>query len=130
MTPLLRYTLLQIPGLALVALVALALWRFAGMPGWGVALAVGLWALKGGGVDPWGRSACAGAEGSATARLVGQLGVARQMLAPRGYVALGSELWRAEVEPGAAAIAAGHAVRVVGARQLTLIVAPAESADA
>src|SRR5262245_64518084 len=102
MTPLLRYTLLQIPGLALVALVALALWRFAGMPGWGVALAVGLWALKDAAFYPLVRSAYAGAEGSATARLVGQLGVARQMLAPRGYAALGGELWRAEVGPAAA----------------------------
>jgi membrane protein implicated in regulation of membrane protease activity len=72
---------------------------------------------------PLVRRAYAGAGANATARLIGQHGVARQTLAPRGYVALGSELWRAEVEPGAAPIAAGHAVRVVGARQLTLIVA-------
>jgi membrane protein implicated in regulation of membrane protease activity len=126
MTPLLKYTVLQLPGLAFVALLGLLLWRFAELPGWAAAGAVMLWAVKDAAFYPFVRQAYAGAGASATARLVGQCGVARQMLAPRGYVALGSELWRAEVEPGAAPIAAGHAVRVVGARRLTLIVAPTD----
>jgi membrane protein implicated in regulation of membrane protease activity len=126
MSPLVRYTLLQLPGLASVAFLALLLWRFAGLPGWAAAGAVVLWAAKDAAFYPYLRAAYAGAGASATARLVGQRGVARQVLAPRGYVVLGSELWRAEVEPGAAPIAAGHAVRVVGARRLTLIVAPTD----
>jgi membrane protein implicated in regulation of membrane protease activity len=61
-----------------------------------------------------------------SARLVGCTGVARQRLAPRGYVTVGGELWRAELDDGVAAIAAGASVRVVGARRLTLVVVPAE----
>jgi membrane-bound ClpP family serine protease len=126
MTPLVRYTLMQLPALALVALVGVVLWRLALLPGWLVAAAVALWAAKDVAFYPFVRAAYVGSGDDATARLLGRHGVARQPLAPSGYVALGSELWRAEVEPGAAPIAAGHAVRVVGARRLTLIVTRVE----
>jgi membrane-bound ClpP family serine protease len=122
MTPLVRYTLMQLPALALVALIGVVLWRFAMLPGWVAVAALAFWVAKDVAFYPFLRAAYTGNGDNATARLVGQHGVARQPLAPSGYVALGSELWRAEVEPGAAPIAAGHAVRVVGARRLTLIV--------
>jgi membrane protein implicated in regulation of membrane protease activity len=123
MSPLLRYSLLQLPALGFLALIVLALWRFAALPGWAAAALVIGWAIKDAAFYPLLRSAYTGPGGSGTLRLVGQRGVARQDLAPRGYVALGTELWRAEVEPGAAPIAAGRGVRVVGAHRLTLIVA-------
>jgi membrane protein implicated in regulation of membrane protease activity len=126
MSPLLRYTLLQLPGLGFLGLIALALWRFAGLPGWAAAALVIGWAIKDAALYPLLRSAYSGPGGPGTARLVGQRGVARQDLTPRGYVVVGSELWRAEVEPGAAPIAAGCSVQVVGARRLTLIVAASD----
>ena len=59
------------------------------------------WAVKDVAMYPFVRSAYAGPGGPGTARLVGQRGVARQALAPRGYVAVGSELWRAELAAAA-----------------------------
>lgn len=129
MSPLLRYTILQLPALGFLGLVALALWRFAGLPGWAAAALVIAWAIKDVAFYPLLRSAYTGPGGPGTLRLVGQRGVARQDLAPCGYVALAGELWRAEVEPGAAPIAAGHGIRVVGAQRLTLIVAASDEED-
>jgi membrane-bound ClpP family serine protease len=54
--------------------------------------------------------------------------VARRRLAPRGTVAFGVELWRAEIAASAAPIEAGAAVRVVAVRGLTLVVAAIEEA--
>lgn len=129
MRPLVRYTILQLPALGVLGLIVLALWRFAGLPGWAAAALVIGWAIKDVAFYPLLRSAYTGPAGPGTLRLVGVHGVARQDLAPHGYVALGSELWRAEVAPGAAPIPAGHSVRVVGARRLTLIVAACDRGD-
>ncbi|MGQ0560612.1 MAG: NfeD family protein, partial [Gemmatimonadota bacterium] len=46
--------------------------------------------------------------------LIGQVGVAESRLAPAGTVRIGTEVWSAELEPGADAIAPGAAVEVVG----------------
>jgi membrane-bound serine protease (ClpP class) len=63
--------------------------------------------------------------------LIGEIGVARSPLAPRGQVFLQGELWNAE---SSAPVAASGSVRVVGVSGLTLQVVPvqpsAESADA
>lgn len=124
--PLLRYVLLQLPALAVVAILAALLCRYAGLPLWAGYGSVLAWAVKDAVAYPFVRSAYAGAGADGAARLLGRRGVARQALAPRGYVALGGELWRAEVEPGAAPIAAGSEIRVVAAHRLTLVVARAK----
>jgi membrane protein implicated in regulation of membrane protease activity len=56
-------------------------------------------------------------------RLIGARGVAREALAPRGYVHVKGELWCAEAEAPEASIPPGSRVRVRGTRGLTLIVA-------
>jgi membrane-bound serine protease (ClpP class) len=57
--------------------------------------------------------------------LVGRLGEARTPLAPAGTVQLAGELWSAEVETGAPAIAGGERVQVMDVQGLRLIVRPA-----
>ena len=57
--------------------------------------------------------------------LVGRMGEARSPLAPAGTVQLGGELWSAEVETGAPAIAGGERVQVIEVQGLRLIVRPA-----
>src|SRR4030095_14209811 len=96
MTTLLRYTVLQIPALACVALLAFALWRFAGLPGWVAVAAVLLWAAKDVAFYPLVRGAYAGGAASETARLVGQCGVARPPLDLSGGGAVGRERSRAD----------------------------------
>lgn len=62
-------------------------------------------------------------------RLVGRHARAREDLAPRGYVAVGGELWRAEVTGGDGAIAAGETVVITGAVGARLLVRRPQGAD-
>jgi len=130
MSPLLRYTLFQLPGLAVVAVLLLGLWRLAGLPAWVAALLFGLWVIKDAAFYPLLRRAYEGEGRGGAARLIGRCGTARQDLAPSGYVALGGELWRAHVASGGDPIPAGSAVRVVDARRLTLIVVAIDDGSA
>ena len=63
------------------------------------------------------------------ARLIGRVGTAAQRLAPRGYVRVRGELWRAETDAGAA-VEPEATVEVVGAAGLTLRVRPRTAPDA
>ena len=122
MSTLLRYALFQIPGIAGVALLAYALWRWVGLPAEVAIAAVALWVAKDVALYPLLRRAHeVTPEGAAV--LIGRRGIARRRLAPNGTVSFGVELWRAEIAPAAEPIDAGAAVRVVAVRGLTLIVA-------
>lgn len=55
-------------------------------------------------------------------QLIGARGVAQQELAPRGYVRVRGELWRAEIDPHDEPISAGSHVKVLAAKGMTLIV--------
>lgn len=57
--------------------------------------------------------------------LVGRTGEARTALEPSGMVQVAGELWSAEVEPDAPAIASGGRVEVVSVQGLRLVVRPA-----
>ncbi|MFN8642107.1 MAG: NfeD family protein [Candidatus Binatia bacterium] len=127
MSPLARYALFQLPGQVSVALLAWVLWEWSALPGWAALSIVAVWVIKDAALYPLMRRAYETRPDGAAA-LVGRRGVARRRLAPHGTVAFGSELWRAELEPPAAPIEPGTPVRVVGARGLTLIVAPDERA--
>ncbi len=120
-----RYLLFQLPGWLLAAVVLCGLWEWAGLSG---RLAVALWALyvlKDLAFFPLVRRAYEPDGRTGGERLIGKTGIARQALAPRGYVLVGAELWNATVEPGQPPIAAGAPVRVVGAHRLMLVVVPA-----
>jgi membrane protein implicated in regulation of membrane protease activity len=122
MSPLTRYALFQLPGIAGAALLVAALWRWAGLPIWAALVIVAAWVAKDAALYPLLRRAHEPApEGAAV--LIGRRGVARRRLAPRGTVAFGVELWRAEIEPAGRPIDEGATVRVVSVRGLTLIVA-------
>jgi membrane-bound ClpP family serine protease len=56
--------------------------------------------------------------------IIGMRGIAKDRLAPTGYIQVHSELWRAEVIEGCSPIASGKGVRVVGMKGLTLFVQP------
>lgn len=124
----LKYGLLQLPGLAVVAGI---LWLLCdwGTLSRGAALAIlALWVAKDAAMYPFLRraydpvpSGLVGAE-----RLIGQWGVAQEVLAPTGYVRVNGELWRAECTSPAARVALRGRVRVCAVRDLTLLVCPAD----
>lgn len=122
MPPLLRYALFQLPEIAAAAVLLWALWRWAGLPGWAAMALLAAWVAKDAALYPFLRGAYEPVPAGAAA-LIGRRGIARRRLAPRGTVAVGVELWRAEIAAGAAPVEAGAAVRVVAVRGLTLIVA-------
>lgn len=118
-----RYALFQIPDLILLGLALTIAVRW-----WELSHAVaytlfGFWLLKDILMFPVMRVAYEQG-GSASDRLTGASGIAREALDPMGYVLVGSELWNAEVVAGAGPVSAGSAVRVVNLRGLTLLVEP------
>lgn len=118
-----RYFLLQVPGWILLTLCASALWAWNLVPGWLSAGIVAVWIIKDVALYPVVRSAFAPSE-PANARLIGRSAVALETIAPRGYVRLGGELWRAEMRDRRERVDAGAAVVVRGVEGLTLIVDP------
>ena len=124
MTPLSKYVLLQIPGLVIVSVVLLALWEWLGLR---IEIVVGLfslWLAKDIVMYPLLRSAYEKGPATGAEGLIGENAVARGELAPRGFVLIRGELWKAEVRKQGVRIAPGSPVRIVAARRLTLIVEP------
>jgi membrane protein implicated in regulation of membrane protease activity len=121
-----KYTLLQLPALALVVLLLVILrhwipispWVF-----WGIIVA---WMAKDAVLFPfvW-RSYDPDLQASSEA-IIGEVGVTRQRLDPIGYIRVRGVLWRAEVAGGGPSIEPGTTVRVKKRRGLTLIVVPEE----
>lgn len=125
---LVRYSLLQLPGLAVVVLVliliqpwmALSPWLF-----WGIIVA---WIAKDAALFPlvW-RSYDPRPSGPSEA-MIGAVGMTRERLEPTGYIVVRGVLWRAQVAGGGSPIEPNQPVRVKTRRGLTLIVVPAEDA--
>jgi membrane protein implicated in regulation of membrane protease activity len=115
-----KYTLLQVPGWLVAASVAWSAHHWWGLDGWLAAAAFGAFVLKDVVLYPFVRHAYEVGSRPATAELLGARAVAREPLAPEGFVQLGRELWRARLAPGAAPVAPGEAVRVEAVEGLTL----------
>lgn len=119
-----RYGLLQLPGLALLVLFLTLVRRWFDIPAWLVWGFLVLWVTKDVILFPlvW-RSYDRGRPGDKN-RMLGAHGIARDRLAPSGYVLVHGELWQAEVTEGSAPIERGEGMFVRGARGLSLIVQP------
>jgi membrane-bound ClpP family serine protease len=124
---LLRYWAFQLPGtLAVALLLYFLVHSFDLSPRLAVAFLV-LWFLKDLVLYPVVRKAYEARSGGGADGLLGRVGVARERLAPDGYVRLGPELWRARANGGP--IEAGAAVRVKEVHGLTLVVEAAEAEE-
>ncbi len=125
---LLRYLLFQIPGWILALAAAVLAVRFVGLDPVLAGFAVLLFAAKDLALYPLVRTAYApGPPGGAEA-LVGREGVVERPVDPRGTVLLGPERYTAELAEGSPPLPAGTPVRVVAVEGLTLRVVPAETA--
>jgi membrane protein implicated in regulation of membrane protease activity len=116
-----RYALFQLPGLALVVLVLILIGRWSDLPAWVFWVVIVLWVLKDLAAFPFVWTAYDPHDGGNP--LVGARGVARERLAPSGYVRIRGELWKAQAT-GDRAIECGETVRVRSAHGLTLTVEP------
>ncbi len=122
MTTATRYWLLQVPGWVLLILVLIAVRGWFEYPWWVAVLIVALDVAKDAALYPFLRRAYDTGTPSVANQLVGERGVAKQTLAPEGYVFVKGELWKARAETGQSPIQAGEAVsvRVVEGMKLTV----------
>ena len=119
-----RYALLQLPALVLLALFLFIVRQWVDVPIWLIWSIVGFWVAKDVILFPltW-RSYDQRRPGDADS-MVGMHGVAKDRLAPTGYVEVHGELWRAEVMGDSQPIDKGEGIRVQGTRGLKLLVQP------
>ena len=118
----LRYILLNIPGLAAVILililiqdwVVVAEWLFWSIIGFWIVLDVVLFPFTWRAYD-WDRS-------GQSRSMVGEHGIAKERLAPSGYVQVHGELWRAELIDDGLPAEKGQVVKIVKMDGLTLYV--------
>jgi membrane protein implicated in regulation of membrane protease activity len=114
---LLKYTLLQIPALALIILVLVLLHKWVAIPTsvvWGIPI---LWVLKDIILFPLTWRSYESYSRHDPHPMVGRHGIAQQTLAPSGYVRVGGELWLAE-----GSIEKGERIRVREVNGLKLLV--------
>ena len=118
-----RYTLYQLPGIAVVcALATLGTYWFS-LPAWTIPTAAAVWVVKDVLLYPALKTAYEGAKPAGQESMVGLVGTATEDLCPRGQVRIGPELWRAE---SSTAVLAGDPVRVTGSDGMTMLVEPAK----
>lgn len=122
--PLIRYTLLQVPGWLLLGIL---LW-WAVSKGWiGIPVASGImaaWLIKDAILYPICRHAFEDSHPVETAKLIGLEAETVNNLSPEGLVRVNGELWTARTA-GSDSVTAGSRIRITGAEGLVLIVEPA-----
>lgn len=122
--PLVRYTLLQVPGWLFLGTLLYVLWSRQWLGAEAAGWVMALWVLKDAVLYPLYRPALTGSTRTGGIRdLVGASGRARTPIDARGLVVVGGEFWRARVAPGQSAIAAGTAIRVTAVDRRVLVVA-------
>ena len=121
---LIKYSLLQLPLLVLLLVALFFIRQWVDIPLWLIWGLVAFLVVKDVIMFPrvW-RSYDQSRPGDPTS-IIGMRGIAKDRLAPTGYIQVRSELWRAEVMEGCSPIADGKSVLVVGIEGLTLIVRP------
>lgn len=119
---LVKYALLQVPGIAMVVVAVILARHWLDLPTWIAVVAISTWVVKDIALFPFVWRAYDKTRPGDPYSMIGARGIAQERLAPSGYVLVGRELWRAEMmEPGSA-VEKGEAVRVREIKGLTLMV--------
>jgi len=117
-----KYALLQIPGLLLLGGGLLWLQQAYELTAWFVVLPCLVWVAKDALLFPWLWRAFDDRPSDRTPLPLGEVGV----ITGGGMLRVRGELWRAEPAAGGAPLEPGQRVRVCQARGLTLLVEPAQ----
>ena len=118
----LRYILLNIPGLAAVILILILIQNWVVVAEWLFWSIIGFWIVKDVVLFPFVWRAYDWERSGQSRSMIGERGIAKERLAPKGYVQVRGELWRAEIIDGASAIEMGQFVKIVKIDGLTLFV--------
>lgn len=117
-----RYVLFQIPSLALVAVILWVIRPYIDLPPWFFWGCMLLWVAKDAILFPFVWRAYDRRQERSLQKMVGKKGIAKERLAPSGYIFIHGELWKAEVVEGSPPIEKGELVRVEGSRGRVLLV--------
>ena len=120
----LRYILMNIPGLTAVILILIIIQHWVVLPVWLFWSIIGFWVVKDVVLFPFVWRAYDWERSGRSRSMIGERGIAKERLAPKGYVQVRGELWRAEIIEGASAIEMGQPVKIVKMDGLTLFVEP------
>ena len=118
----LRYILLNVPEFAAVILIFIIVRHWVVLPVWLLWCIIVLWIVKDAMLFPLIWRAYDWERAGRSRSMVGKHAIARERLAPAGYVQIHGELWRAEKIGGGPAIDIGQRVKVVKMEGLTLFV--------
>jgi membrane protein implicated in regulation of membrane protease activity len=120
----LRYILLNIPGLAAVILILIIIQHWVVLPGWLFWSIIVFWVVKDALLFPFVWRAYDWERPGRSRSMIGECGLAKERLAPAGYVQIHGELWRAVKIDDGPPIEIGQSVKIVKMDGLTLFVAP------
>lgn len=122
------YSLMQLPELALVVVGLITLQHWVTLPFWLFWGIIAVCIAKDVVLFPFVWRSYDSTQATADA-LIGAVGVARERLAPTGYIRVRGVLWRAEVADGGPPVEPGKTVKVEERHGLTLIVVAEEKAS-
>ena len=117
-----RYTILQLPGLALLLLILVFVQGWVDLSPWVVWGFIAIWVVKDAILFSFVRKAYDWDHPQGATSMVGAHGIAKERLAPSGYVQIRGELWKAALMEGSPPLEKGERVRVEGAFGLRLAV--------
>lgn len=126
---LLRYTLLQLPGLVVLSLILILVQQWVDLPAWIFWGSIVVWIAKDVILYPFVWRAYDQDRPQGASSMVGMRGIAKERLDPSGYIHVRGELWRAELMHGNPPVEKEESVKIRGVRGLTLIVQPGNLED-
>lgn len=126
---LIRYTLLQLPALALFIVILMVIQRWGVLPTWLFWSAILIWVVKDALLYPLVWRSYNSDQSESVMALVGAKGIAKERLAPSGYIRVCGELWKARLQKDCPPVAEGEAVRINERHGLTLFVEPWDTTD-
>ena len=118
----LRYLLLNIPGLAAVILILIIIQYWVVLPVWLFWCVIGFWIIKDAVLFPFVWRAYDWERPGLNRSMIGERGIAKERLAPAGYVQIHGELWKAEKIGDGSPIEMGQPVKIIKMEGLTLFV--------
>jgi membrane-bound serine protease (ClpP class) len=121
--------LLNIPGLATVILILIIIQHWVVLPLWLFWSIIGFWIVKDALLFPFVWRAYDWERSGRSRAMIGERGIAKERLAPKGYVQVHGELWRAVKIDDGTPIEMGQSVKIVKMDGLTLFVEPARPGE-
>ena len=118
----LRYILLNIPGLMAVILILIIIQHWVVLPVWLFWSVMAIWVIKDAVLFPFVWRAYDWDQPGRNQSMIGERGIAKERLAPSGYVQIRGELWKAEKIGDGPPIEVGQPVNIVQVEGLTLYV--------